>query len=591
MLMNVISNRIGAGGVLPLKPCLDDLEAWNILSQVQELSGGVWGVPNKIKPTDYTFIFEGDSISSPRVEVDIIYPDRFAAMELSKGRNITVVNVAAPGDTVNSMISQAATEIDPLYDKANAVVNTVFMGGVNDWAQSGTITKETLYVRIRTWILARRALGFTVTYVTLLDATVPSHAGWDVARRWINDKVIQVGLANYVVDLSNTPVGATDAQLSTVYFLDEIHPTDAGHAIIAAELDKVFVENLSLIAAKDDYFIGIINKPVAIFDGVAKGTLDTEINLGTSHTISFTTSDLNSASNNIFVCGASTATTYIRLLPSLNQIWYQLPTERISFAYDPELASSFVFRRIGSQLVLYTDGIPTEANITGGESFLLGKIASYDTTVADSFSLHDFNVRDENDILVLDFSITETDENILYDSSASQNDCTITLATFPGFWGFGKTGIIRPRLALDGVFLRNDGVLIAKGVDTSAMTGIELPPFSWDQLPHQFKFEDVAAFALWKKDNAAVWGTSFPAPADILTWTIAELLSIPHTILPPYDHQLWVKTPIIGPLKDVLTYSVPLIVGSACDNKTEKYTGSNQWDDEKIWDDSKTWED
>lgn len=82
------------------------------------------------------------------------------------------------------------------------------------------------------------------------------------------------------------------------------------------------------------------------------------------------------------------------------------------------------------------------------------------------------------------------------------------------------------------------------------------------------------AFGLWDKTNVTNWGMSFPGVpvGEEYFWLYDELLNIDATKEAVVMNQLWVKSPVVGPLDDVLTYSVALTPGTLCYNKTSKYT-------------------
>jgi len=125
------------------------------------------------------------------------------------------------------------------------------------------------------------------------------------------------------------------------------------------------------------------------------------------------------------------------------------------------------------------------------------------------------------------------------------------------FWDRDTTGILRLRLAIDGCFLRSDGAYVPDGVDTSAMTGVDVDPYDWSQLPYSFKFLDISAFQIWNKNDTNVWGSSFSGTpdADKFTWTYTELLNFASYLESSYEDQLFILKSQANELLEVLTYS------------------------------------
>jgi lysophospholipase L1-like esterase len=135
--------------------------------------------------------------------------------------------------TLADMIAQAPVRVDPHYDPMADANICVAMAGGGDLAAGGD--PQAVLDALRTYCAARRAAGFEVVVLTLLPRS--DTVGFDAARAVYNDmlRAQWPAFADGLADVAADPrIGADGANLDPVYFLDMVHPTSAGYAIMAA---------------------------------------------------------------------------------------------------------------------------------------------------------------------------------------------------------------------------------------------------------------------------------------------------------------------------------------------------------------------
>lgn len=187
-------------------------------------------------------VFKGDSITAAAQTGSILdsYPAaiiRNAATPIHKAYNLGVAS-----QTLQTMASNYATEIAPLYNAsygANGNILIIF-AGTNDLA--ATRTGAQVYADYQTICAAARATGFKIIIASPIDrATTGLVAGWDTQRQ--NLRTLFAGdssFADTYVDLAaDTTIGVTGTALDTTYFQsDKTHPTDVGYQYLATLLQS-----------------------------------------------------------------------------------------------------------------------------------------------------------------------------------------------------------------------------------------------------------------------------------------------------------------------------------------------------------------
>jgi lysophospholipase L1-like esterase len=150
----------------------------------------------------------------------------------------TITNLGIGGQTMTSMVANAAANVDPLFVAGEPNVVIVW-GGSNDIAGGATAT--TVYNQYVTYCTARRAKGFKCIVATMIDR--PSFATQKNALNalLLGDATHFDGVVNY----TGTPLGCDGCSTNTTYFLDTIHPTQFSIATIegptaAAQTNTLF---------------------------------------------------------------------------------------------------------------------------------------------------------------------------------------------------------------------------------------------------------------------------------------------------------------------------------------------------------------
>jgi lysophospholipase L1-like esterase len=183
--------------------------------------------------------FEGDSICTGALADPFL--GWVPLMNLSN--DIRQNNMAQSGYKLSESVAAAATEIDNRIDPSadNAVIVTC---GVNDIAAGDSAA--TIYANLATYGAARKTAGwdkvaiFGITPFGVTDTVRQALrtlllADFTVATATPNIYAAGVGVtyADFYVDIAaDTTIGIFAARLDTTYYVDGLHPTNAGHVVL-----------------------------------------------------------------------------------------------------------------------------------------------------------------------------------------------------------------------------------------------------------------------------------------------------------------------------------------------------------------------
>lgn len=169
---------------------------------------------------------------------------------------LTQTNVAVAGQTVATMITNAASVVDTLYSVGASRTTLVVWGGTNDLYFGADAA--TTYSRIVSYCNARKAAGWRVAVLTILPRTqsgIP--AGFETERAALNALLradaptatayskITTGAsyADFLVDVADDSlIGDAGDELNTTYYSsDKVHLVNAGYAIIASYVKNALI--------------------------------------------------------------------------------------------------------------------------------------------------------------------------------------------------------------------------------------------------------------------------------------------------------------------------------------------------------------
>jgi len=174
----------------------------------------------------HVLVCEGDSNTSYYVSIGQSWPDQLFIL-INNYIDYRVRNVATGGEQLPQMITDAPTHIDPYFQTAGICF---LLGGINDTVVGGA-SNDTVYARTKTFCDARRAAGWTMVIMTYPNATM-SVVNDSIQANWVT-------FADDIVDLAEAPcIGEAADHYDPVYFVDAIHMTVAGYAIIADSVYK-----------------------------------------------------------------------------------------------------------------------------------------------------------------------------------------------------------------------------------------------------------------------------------------------------------------------------------------------------------------
>lgn len=168
-------------------------------------------------------VFEGDSLTNG-------YPDQtpYPNLFLVANPGATIFNVATDGNSVNNMLDQASSEVDPKY-VSSAVA--VIWGGTNDLWEGRTGAQ--VHSAISSWCTGRRSTGFKIVVLNCIARTDISNT----ERLALNSLLASShAFADAVVDVA-TPLGDWNT-IPSYWQVDHIHITTAAEQVVATAVSN-----------------------------------------------------------------------------------------------------------------------------------------------------------------------------------------------------------------------------------------------------------------------------------------------------------------------------------------------------------------
>lgn len=143
-----------------------------------------------------------------------------------------VFNKGVTSQTLATMVSNAATEVDPLL-RANMTNICVIWGGTNDFALGSSAA--TVESSLSTYIAARVAAGWTVISVECIDR---GDVNIDTQKNAYNPYMLGLPSGLHAAAVISSLLVADNAWTNTTYFqTDKVHPTQlAATTLIAPEI-------------------------------------------------------------------------------------------------------------------------------------------------------------------------------------------------------------------------------------------------------------------------------------------------------------------------------------------------------------------
>jgi lysophospholipase L1-like esterase len=183
--------------------------------------------------TNNNFIFEGDSITSgSNNTAGFDYPTLLMALPTFNGKG-TKSNFAVQSSFIANMVARYAGSVYPLRPAVTGVPAYLFvLCGTNN---INTFTSADIITALESYWSTAKADGFIVIAYTI---TPQSFTGAnELKRQQINAAIRLSNTWDYLVDTAALLPDMWD----TGYYIDKLHPTDAGNRVIAREVESVII--------------------------------------------------------------------------------------------------------------------------------------------------------------------------------------------------------------------------------------------------------------------------------------------------------------------------------------------------------------
>jgi lysophospholipase L1-like esterase len=170
-------------------------------------------------------IFDGNSLTAGTGSTGgLNYPNQAISLLAADDDYYTYSNFGVGGQSITSMIADAATQVDVLYDTAKGRNIVVMWEGTN----------EQSYAKLHQYCVDRKAAGFKVVMLTILPS-MNHGAGFEATRQAINTQIRADSSADAIADVAASALIGDEADASNLtYYTDGTHLTNAGYAVVAA---------------------------------------------------------------------------------------------------------------------------------------------------------------------------------------------------------------------------------------------------------------------------------------------------------------------------------------------------------------------
>lgn len=175
-----------------------------------------------------------DHYAYPYLTTQLASSLTFGMVQLGiSGQGFNYVYPVYPSSTFPNLTVDAVNRVDPILSQTGSKYLIIF-AGTNDIFLNGTSGANT-WTLAETYINARISAGWTIANVCV-GTMLPRQNAHESDRTAYNNAIRSnaAGMGYKVCDFAaNTTIGEAGDENNPTYYLDTIHPNDAGHAILA----------------------------------------------------------------------------------------------------------------------------------------------------------------------------------------------------------------------------------------------------------------------------------------------------------------------------------------------------------------------
>lgn len=145
-----------------------------------------------------------------------------------------------PSDHYGTLLADAITRVDPLLQYSGPKYLVIF-AGTNDRFLNGT-SGAAIWTLLQTYINARIAAGWLPGNICV-GTMLPRQGLFETDRTTLNSSIRSnaAGMGYKVADFAaDATMGPAGAENNATYYQDQIHPTAAGHVILANIVKAAF---------------------------------------------------------------------------------------------------------------------------------------------------------------------------------------------------------------------------------------------------------------------------------------------------------------------------------------------------------------
>ena len=203
-----------------------------------DLRPGVELAPG-VRQTIGNIVFDGDSLTAGSTATDP-YPSQ-VMREFHP--EVLWVNLGIGGQKLSTMLENAPTKVDPLFQTKLGRNVVVIWGGTNDM-RHWNHAPAAVYSQLRQYCLDRRKLGYTVVVMTLLPRTDTGYPeNFEPDRQRVNAMIRRgwVGFADALVDVGSDPlIGLAGHEVDPRFYSpDRVHLNNGGLALVAGQVREL----------------------------------------------------------------------------------------------------------------------------------------------------------------------------------------------------------------------------------------------------------------------------------------------------------------------------------------------------------------
>lgn len=209
-----------------------------------------------------TVVYVGDSLTYGVEQVGVDYPyNHYIDLPTWNGMIFEETNIGVGGLTLYKMKERMAKYQNVLYHQKSPLNIMVVWGGINDLAiANGAHSPQETYSVMAEFCRHARQLGWRVAVLTMISGDNGSE-NFDTSKNTYNGllRTTWQDFADVLIDVAANPyLGADGAHSNGTYFLDGVHLTNTGYALVGSIVEEYLTAYIDQATTIKTHAVGFV---------------------------------------------------------------------------------------------------------------------------------------------------------------------------------------------------------------------------------------------------------------------------------------------------------------------------------------------